>query len=237
MMQSDQYVVVLHGLARSDRSMAALAERIATAGYPVFNFNYPSRDLAPGDLVKALGDALRQCCAKAERIHFVTHSLGGIVVRAYLAETEESRLGRVVMLSPPNRGSELVDLLGDTWLFRHLMGPTAVQMGTDPDSLPNRLPPPGFQLGVIAATGTINPAGSALIPGEDDGIVSLCSMWTDGVSDIVTVPDSHTFVMRSPEAARQTLRFLSDGHFDHGQIDNVSALLDTCEPESLTRDR
>ena len=222
------YVVVLHGLARSDHSMEPLAERIAAAGYRVFNLNYPSRQLSPGDLVNALDQALAECCAEAGRIDFVTHSLGGILVRAYLAESPDTRVGRVVMLSPPNQGSELVDLLGDTWIFRTIMGPTAVQMGTGPDSLPNRLPPPEFELGVIAATGTINPPGSAVIPGEDDGIVSLCSMWIEGVSDMITVPDSHAFVMRSPEVARQTVQFLREGHFDHGV--DVQVLIQGCEP-------
>ncbi len=225
---AEEYVVVLHGLARSDRSMQPLAERIAAAGYRVFNVGYPSRDLGPGALVDVLGEALRQCCADAGRIDFVTHSLGGILVRAYAARSGDRRIGRVVMLSPPNRGSELVDRLGDTWLFEILMGPTAVQMGTGPDSLPNRLPPPTFELGVIAATGTINPAGSMVIPGEDDGIVSLCSMWIDGARDIVAVPDSHAFVMRSPEVARQTLRFLTDGRFDHAGGEDVRALVEAC---------
>jgi len=224
----DEYVVVLHGLARSGRSMEPLAQRIAAAGYQVFNLNYPSRNLPPGGLVTVLREALKECCAGARGVNFVTHSLGGIVVRAYLAESDDPRVHRIVMLSPPNQGSELVDLLGDTWLFRTVMGPTAVQLGTGPESLPNRLPRPHFELGVIAATGSVNPAGSAAIPGEDDGIVSFCSMWTEGVRDIVTVPDSHAFVMRSPEVARQTLRFLAEGRFDHGEEDEAQALLDAC---------
>lgn len=221
-----EHVVLLHGLGRSDRSMLPLAERIAAGGYRAFTVDYPSTALTPDELAGLVGDAIETCCAAASRIHFVTHSLGGILVRIYLAQTPDPRVGRVVMLSPPNRGSELVDLLGDTRVFESLMGPTAVQLGTDADSLPNRLPAPEFQLGVIAATGTINPLGSAVIPGEDDGIVSLCSMWTEGVDDMITVPDSHALVMRSREVARQVLHFLAEGSFDRdaaGAADEVAA--------------
>jgi len=231
-----EYVVLLHGLARTGRSMALLADRITEAGYLVFNVDYPSRDLPPGGLVTMVAAVLADCCAAAERIHFVTHSLGGIVVRAYLATSDEPRLGRVVMLSPPNRGSELVDILGDTWLFRAVMGPTSIQLGTRSDSLPNRLPPPDFDLGVIAATGTLNPIGSAAIPGRDDGVVSLCSTWTPGVRDIVTVAESHTFVMRSPEVARQTLQFLASGRFDHARSEKMQTLLAACGPDEKPRE-
>ncbi len=220
------HVVLLHGLARTDRSMEPLAESIASAGYRVFNVNYPSRDLTPDELVLAVEDALQTCCAEASRIHFVTHSLGGILVRGYLAQHPDPRVSRVVMLSPPNRGSELVDRFGESWLFRAVMGPTARQLGTAGDSFPNRLPPPGFELGVIAATGSINPVGSALIPGEDDGIVALCSMWIEGVTDMVTVASSHALVMRSPEVADLVVDFLANGRFREepgGRVDKIAA--------------
>lgn len=228
------HVVVLHGLARTDRSMEPLAERIASAGYRVFNVNYPSRDLTPDELVSALGEAVEGCCAEASRIHFVTHSLGGILVRAYLARQPDPRVSRVVMLSPPNRGSELVDRFGDSWLFEAVMGPTATQLGTGADSFPNRLPPPAFELGVIAATGSINPIGSALIPGEDDGIVAMCSMWIEGVTDLVTVANSHALVMRAPEVADYVLGFLKNGYFGEepgDRIDRVAAACRKAEPD------
>jgi triacylglycerol lipase len=222
------HVVVLHGLARTDRSMEPLAERIAAAGYRVFNVNYPSRDLTPDELISALHQVLQACCIQASRIHFVTHSLGGILVRGYAAQHPDPRVSRVVMLSPPNRGSELVDTFGDSWLFRAVMGPTARQLGTAGDSFPNSLPPPGFELGVIAATGSINPVGSALIPGEDDGIVALCSMWIEGVTDMITVASSHALVMRSPEVADLVLGFLADGSFGDEPEGRIDAIKSAC---------
>jgi pimeloyl-ACP methyl ester carboxylesterase len=225
-----EHVVLLHGMARTDRSMAPLAERIARGGYRVFNVGYPGRELPPDELVAVLRGALDECCADADRLHFVTHSLGGILVRAHLAETPDPRVGRVVMMSPPNQGTDLVDLLGETWLFRTIMGPTAAQMGTGPGDLPSRLPPANFELGIIAATGSINPFGSLLIRGEDDGIVPLCRMWLEGATDTLIVSNSHSLMMHSKDVSRQVLAFLENGRFEHAEDAPPADLPRECEP-------
>jgi pimeloyl-ACP methyl ester carboxylesterase len=169
-------VVLLHGLGRT---------------------GYDSTDLTPSELVAELARQLEGCCATEARIHFVTHSLGGILVRAYLADHRIANLGRVVMLAPPNRGSEIVDAIGDSFVFEATLGPTAVELGTDPDSLPNRLPPPDFD------------------PGESDGTVSVRSTKLEGMTDFLEVPHSHTFIMKSDEVARQVVEFLRHGRFRH----------------------
>ncbi|UCC13741.1 MAG: alpha/beta fold hydrolase [Gammaproteobacteria bacterium] len=226
-----EYVVVLHGLGRTARAMRPLAERIAQEGYRVFNVAYPSRDLAPAQLVKVVQQAIADCCMDARRLHFVTHSLGGILVRARLAVEPDPRVGRVVMLSPPNQGTELVDTLGKNWWFEAVMGPTAKELGTGPDSLPNRLPPPDVEVGIIAATGSINPLGSLLIPGEDDGIVALCRMWLEG-AQMIAVEDSHAMMMRSPDVARQVLLFIAEGRFDHATAEPVLEPPECADPEA-----
>jgi pimeloyl-ACP methyl ester carboxylesterase len=225
-----EYVVVLHGLGRTERAMRPLAERIAQQGYRVFNVAYPSRNLAPEQLIEVIERAVADCCKDARRLHFVTHSLGGILVRARLAANPDPRVGRVVMLSPPNQGTELVDTLGANWLFEAVMGPTASELGTGPDSLPNRLPPPDVEVGIIAATGSINPLGSLLIPGEDDGIVALCRMWLEG-AEMIAVEDSHAMMMRSPEVARQVLLFISEGRFDHTAAEAVLDPPECADPD------
>ncbi len=118
------------------------------------------------------------------------------------------------MLAPPNRGSELVDALSDSQLFRSAMGPSAQQLGTGPESLPNRLPAPEVEVGVIAGTGSINPIGSAVIPDEDDGIVSVESTRLEGMKDFLLVSSSHAFIMRSDEVGRQVVHFLRHGAFE-----------------------
>ncbi len=148
-------------------------------------------------------------------LHFVGHSLGGILIRAYLAEDSPDRVGRVVMLAPPNHGSELVDALGDSALFRWALGPSGQVLGTDRNSLPNRLPPPVVEVGVIAGTSSVNPIGSLVIPEDDDGTVSVSSTRLEGMTDFLVVRSSHTFIMQSEEVAAQVVHFLRHGRFLH----------------------
>jgi len=203
-------VVLVHGLYRSERSMAPLASRLEAAGYAVHNLDYPSRG-TPDQLEAQLEEQVAGCCADATRVHFVTHSLGGILVRAMLARHAPANLGRVVMLAPPNHGSELVDWLGPT--FAWALGPTGRELGTASTSLPNRLPPPSYSLGVIAGTFSWNPIGSLVLPGESDGTVSVASTRLDGMTDFVALPSSHTFILRSDAAADRVLEFLRAGRF------------------------
>jgi hypothetical protein len=210
--------------------MRPLASRLSRAGYQALSVGYPSTRKTPQELVAYLHEALAACCRDGTRTHFVTHSLGGILLRAYLIEHPLPELGRVVMLAPPNRGSELVDVLGDTQLFRWLLGPTAVQLGTAPDSLPNLLPPPDFELGVVAGTRSLNWLGSAMVPGDDDGTVSLSRTQLPGMGDFVIVPASHSLIMHSQPAAEQVLHFLREGRFQHAQPDAADAAGPTPAP-------
>jgi alpha-beta hydrolase superfamily lysophospholipase len=210
-------VVLLHGLGRSDRAMRSLAGRLAAAGFEVRNLRYGSLTRDPGELSADLDAMLAECCAAAQRVHFVTHSLGGVVLRAYLAEHALPNRGRVVMLAPPNRGSELGDVVARWRLLRAAAGPTGRQLGTAPDSLPNRLPPADFELGVVAGTRSWNPLGSWLIRDADDGMVSVASTRLAGMVDFITLPVSHTAMLRSERAAVQAAHFLRYGRFDHAE--------------------
>lgn len=212
-----ELVVLLHGLGRSSFSMRALAAKLEEAGYATHRIDYPSTRLEAEALGPMLGAQLDACCREAPRLHFVTHSLGGLVVRAYLAEHRPPNLGRVVMLAPPNHGSEWADSFADVAVFRWVMGPTAAELGTGPGSLPNRLPAADFPVGVIAGTGVVNPVGAELIPGEDDGTVSVESTRLDGMTDFIEVDASHSFIMYSDEVAAQVVAFLSHGRFDRAR--------------------
>lgn len=205
--------MLLHGLGRTDRAMRPLATRLTDAGFDVHNLRYPSRKETPEALLAEVTSRIDACCADAPVLHLVGHSLGGILIRAYVARQHPDNLGRVVLLAPPNHGSEIVDAVGDWAAFEALLGPTAVQLGTGPDSLPNRLPPPDYDVGVIAGTDTVNPVGSLIIPGEDDGMVSLESTRLDAMTDFLAVPRSHAFIMTSDDVAGQVEHFLRHGAF------------------------
>lgn len=207
-------VVLLHGLGRTAKSMSYMEERLAEAGYTVFNYDYESRKKEIGSLVEDLKKFIENCCLpKEEKLHFVTHSLGGILVRALIAEKRPANLGRVVMLSPPNKGSETVDQLGNYSFFEKVFGPSAMQLGTGPESVPNRLGPADFGLGIITGDRTIDPISSWIIPGEDDGKVSVEKTKLEGMADFLVVNVSHAYIMKDPVVAREVLYFLKNGRF------------------------
>lgn len=205
-------VVLLHGLARTPASMQPMAEALRAEGYRVCNLGYPSRHYPVGVLAREhVAPQIARCFpGHSGPVHFVTHSMGGILVRQ-LAADGRVRIGRVVMLGPPNQGSEVVDALGDTALFRALNGPAGAQLGAAaPLPLADAR---GFELGVIAGSRSINWGLSLLIPGEDDGKVAVARTRLAGMRDFRVIACSHPFLPRDREAIAETLHFLRHGSF------------------------
>lgn len=208
-------VVLLHGLIRSGRSMTKMGEALSEAGYRVCNITYPSRHHTIEVLAaEYVAPQVERCFPDRGRpVHFVTHSMGGILVRQLAASGAMPDLGRVVMLGPPNGGSELVDRFGHWWLFEAVNGPAALELGTDGDSAPVRLGPATFEVGVIAGDKSWNWLLSRYFPGPNDGKVSVKHATLEGMRDFVVVDVTHTFLMRDEAAIWQTLHFLEDGVF------------------------
>ncbi len=218
---ASECVIVLHGLIRSSSSMEKMAKSLRKEGFEVVNVDYPSRQhtievLAP----MAVEKGLLECRAKGgiRTIHFVTHSLGGILVRKYLSEFDIPELGRVVMLGPPNQGSIAVDKLASLVGFDWLNGPAGRQLGKGPASVPLRLPPANFEVGVIAGSRTIDPITSAVLESPDDGRVSVEDTKLEGMADFVVVKHSHAFMMRMRKPIELTIRFLKTGSFSEQEL-------------------
>jgi hypothetical protein len=210
-------VVLLHGMARSHRSTYKMEEALKTDGYEVINFDYPSTKHNIATLAKDyLPKAINQCRPNTT-IHFVTHSLGGIVLRQYLSNglynNKLEKLGRVVMLGPPNKGSQVVDTLRDVPGYLWLNGPAGLQLGTDRNSVPNSLGAVTYPVGIIAGNSSINLILSQMLPSRNDGKVSVENTKVEGMTDHLVVPVSHPFLMRNNEVILQVKAFLKTGKF------------------------
>lgn len=212
-------VVLLHGLGLGGWAMARLEHALEREGYRVINLSYPSRTLPLEELARDWLPAqlAAHAAAGAARLHFVTHSMGGIVVRTWLREhPPPPNLGRVVMLAPPNAGSEVADRLQAFPPFRWFTGVNGRRLGTAPDALPRALgpwPAAHVELGIVAGDRTLNPLFAAWLPGPDDGKVSVAATHLAGERDHVVLHHSHTWLAWRRETAERVRRFLRAGKF------------------------
>ena len=208
-------VVLLHGLARTASSMETLERALVREGFSPINEGYPSREHSIELLAElAIKPALEKC-PKDMIVNFVTHSLGGILVRQYLSKHDVANLNRVVMLGPPNKGSEVVDKLRDVPGFHFINGDAGMQLGTGELSIPNTLGKANFDVGIVAGTNSINWILSSLIPNADDGKVSVESTKLEGMGDHIEMPVAHPFLMKNERVIAQVINYLKNGSFEH----------------------
>jgi triacylglycerol lipase len=207
-------VVLLHGLGLNSSSMRTIRQALKADGYRVCSVNYPSREHPIDTLVtRFVRPRIARCFPEKAsgrlQLHFVTHSMGGILVRRLSTlpdSTQYFRVGRVVMIAPPNQGSEVVDSMAGSWWFGGALdawgGPAGHELGTDPESMPSRLArlgPPPFIFGVIAANKSLDPLFSEWIAGRDDGKVAVENTKLEGMSDFIEIPASHTLILWKDE--------------------------------------
>ena len=214
--EGPECVILLHGLARTEKSLLKIERYLKKHGFYVVNIGYPSREKNIQTLsIETINQATIECAkVNAAKINFVTHSMGGILARYYLEVNKMHNLGRVVMLSPPNQGSEVVDKLKDFAFFKWLNGPAGQQLGTDKDSLPNKIGPPYYEVGIITGDKSINPILSLLISGKNDGKVSVEKAKLMGMKDFLVVPKAHPFIMNDENVIKQAAYFIANGKFD-----------------------
>jgi pimeloyl-ACP methyl ester carboxylesterase len=208
-------VVLLHGISRTSRSFRRMQTAIEAAGFATLNIGYASRHKPLEALANDIHPAIANFADDIEgSIHFVAHSMGGLLARVYLARYRPARLGRVVMLGTPNGGSEIADRLKHLFAYRAFFGPAGQQLGTVRDATLNTmLPPVDYPVGIIAGNRSIDPVAATWLPRPHDGRVSVEKTKLDGMADHIVIGVSHLWLPRNSQAIEQTIAFLRDGKF------------------------
>jgi len=208
-------VVLIHGLGRTSRSFSRMENHLRQRGYGVLNLDYPSRRYDIRTLTTRFirSDLMDHGVDQVKKVHFVTHSMGGIILRDYLNRYPMNNIGRVVMLSPPNQGSEVVDFLKGRTIARRVMGPAFGQLGTGPEGFVHTLGRVDAEVGIIAGNRSINWINSTRIPGDDDGKVSVARTRLENMKDFMVVKRTHTFIMKADEVLEAVVHFIVKGRF------------------------
>ena len=212
MKSKQQLVILLHGLARSSRSFNKLEGALLKEGYSVLNIDYPSTKMPIEDLTLWVYEKISQHpnFKDATKIQFVTHSMGGIITRSILAKYDIANKGNVIMLGPPNKGSEVVDVIGGYWFFKWVNGPAGQQLSTNSEllkSLPNAK---DYNLYVVAGDRTINWINSLMIDGPDDGKVSVAFTFLEGLKEHKIIHTVHPFMMKNKEVIEYVINTLQN---------------------------
>jgi hypothetical protein len=216
-------VVILHGLFRTRSSMARLREAIATKGeYKVFCMGYPTTRGTLADHSESLDSVVRSLDGFSE-INFIGMSLGNLVVRHWLSEFASGgrslpghqQFGRMVMLVPPNRQPELANKLVRGALVEFVAGPAAQQLAASGwKTVEANLATPHFQFGILAGGKGDSRGYNPLLPGDDDGVITVESTRLPGARDFRIVPTLHSFIMNDQKVHEMTVRFLAHGYFE-----------------------
>jgi pimeloyl-ACP methyl ester carboxylesterase len=213
MSKAEDGVILLHGIARTDRVMRRLEQALIYAGYDVLNVNYPSRKHDIFALADWLKDECKDFINRSGAVHFIGYSMGGLLIRAFLQRHRPKNLGRVVMAGTPNHGSEVADFFRRNPIFKWFYGPAGQQLGTDFD-VDKAFGVVDYPVGIIAGNFSIDPITSwFMIKGEDDGMVSVASTHVTGEADHIVLPVCHMFMMQDTQLIESAVSFLRRGKF------------------------
>ena len=205
-------VVLLHGIFRTHRSMQPLARFLEKHGYKVHNSGYPSTRHSLEDIPSIIAPDIHAFAKGCEgKIHFIGYSMGGLLIRSYLKQYPMERLGRIVMAGTPNGGSEVADFVKNWWVYKKFYGPAGQQLITNHANLQHLFGELNYEVGIIAGNRSIDPLGSYIIGGENDGKVSVESTRLEGMKAHVVIPVSHTFMPTNRKMWELALEFIQQG--------------------------
>lgn len=219
---SGKLVIVLHGLIRTNGSMAKMAKFLSDQGYSTINFQYASTRRSVGEHAAALRSVIDNLGPEVTEIYFVGHSLGNIVVRRYLGDTQnqatgaqgDPRIKRIVMIGPPNQGSAMAQMLKKSFLFDKIAGVSGAELSRGWEALAPTLATPKVEFGIIAGgQATEKNLSNFMLQGPDDFTVSLEEAKLVGAHDLLVRPLLHSTMMQKPLTLEATHRFFQNGYF------------------------
>lgn len=216
---NNDLVILAHGLGRSENAMWLLTRRLENSGYAVCTLDYTSIGESVQSVLDATETQINQCLESIEssqaQIHFVGHSLGGLVIRSYLQNHPElaksDQMGQAVLIGTPNQGSELADHYADSWLIE-LGGEVTQSLITGEKSLGAQLGQVDIAFGVIAGTKSMR-LTDGVFSGPNDGLVSVESTKLEKMGDFIEIDVGHSSMRYNEEVATQTIYYLQNGHF------------------------
>lgn len=206
------YVILLHGIRASAGAMDNIARYLDGKGYTVINVDYPSSnyDIATlagkyvGPTLEEVGKTVEKLNNPSRKIHIITHSMGGIVLRQYLQNHSIKNLGTIVMIAPPNHGSAWADHFGDWKIAEWIMGPALKELKTGVQGVPDSLSSPTTEFSIIAGNGGF---------GENDGKVSVESTKLEGMADFKVFNETHNNILMDEEVMEAVEQFIKEGEF------------------------
>lgn len=214
-------VVILHGLGNTRWNMYGIDLAMKKSGYDTLNITCPSLKKDIPELAAFVRDRLEKekIWNRPGHVHFVTHSMGGLIARRYLEEYRNEiplrKMGRVVMIAPPNGGSEIADFLKNFPPYKWVFGPSGQQLGTRERQADHGAP--WYDTGIVAGTkGWIYPIASLIMPDGNDGRVAVESTKMNGMKDFIALPATHSFIVWKPTTHEMIVNFLKNGEFRHG---------------------
>ncbi|MCA0202033.1 MAG: alpha/beta fold hydrolase [Proteobacteria bacterium] len=213
-----EFVVILHGMGGASWTMFPLELYLRRRSFQTINITYPSRrgDLrAQAELVHSrlkIADVWN----RSAKVHFVGHSMGGLVARTYLdkykAQIPQEKMGRVVLAAPPNGGSEIADLLAHLVPYQLYFGPAGQELTTTSQA---QSPTPYYELGIIAGTvGWPYPVASFFFDGAHDGRVAVERTKLPGMKDHIALKATHSLIAWKRDVLKQIAAFIRDGAFE-----------------------